>query len=212
MIKKIYNGAYLKRLDNIKQWQEMDVFKEESVSQHSYKVAVFTRVLLEDIFGNSDNIETLKFKNECVTRAIFHDWDEALILRDMSHETKYNAYNGKAIRSTLDDFSKFKAYEEFVLNSMEERNDTSDMILESVTSPCREVEKFVKLCDWLALAFYIKREESLGNTSLSEQSKKVLEILPTVVQGVKLSLTAKFKDISVLDFTTINNFFYNNAK
>lgn len=41
MIVKIFNGEYLKRLDNILQWQERDVFKQESVSQHSYKVSVF---------------------------------------------------------------------------------------------------------------------------------------------------------------------------
>lgn len=207
MIKKIFKGAYLKRLDNIKQWQEMDVFKEESVSQHSYKVTVFTRILLEDIFGENYNIEVMKFKNDCVSRAMFHDWDEALILRDMSHETKYNHYNGKQIRVALDDFSKHRAYEEFSKNSEGEKNDTSDMLLNSISNPDKVVEKFVKLCDWLALAFYIKREESLGNTSLSKQHKTVFEILPTVIAGVKTFLTGKFHN-EVLDFTSLDNLLY----
>lgn len=30
MLAKIFNGAYLKRLDNIKQWQEMDVSKRKA--------------------------------------------------------------------------------------------------------------------------------------------------------------------------------------
>lgn len=208
MIKKVFHGAYLKRLDNIKQWQEMDVFKEESVSQHSYKVTIFARVLLEDVFGNrGDDVEVLKFKNDCVSRAMFHDWDEALILRDMSHETKYNNYNGKQIRGALDDFSKYRAYEEFSKNSEGEKNATSEMLLDSISNPDREVEKFVKLCDWLALAFYIKREESLGNTSLRKQNKTVFEILPTVIQGVKTSLIGRFHYID-LDFDTLNNLLY----
>ena len=37
MLSKIFNGKYLQRLDNIIQWQEKDVFKQESVSQHSSK-------------------------------------------------------------------------------------------------------------------------------------------------------------------------------
>ena len=50
MIEKIYNGNYLTRLDNIIQWQERDVFQRESVSQHSYKVSIFCKVLrIKDI-------------------------------------------------------------------------------------------------------------------------------------------------------------------
>lgn len=114
MLAKIFNGAYLKRLDNIKQWQEMDVFKEESVSQHSYKVSIFGRILLEDIFGfDNEDAKVLAFKLDCVDAFAFHDWDEALILRDMSHETKYNKYNGEEIRNALNNLSKHKAIEEF---------------------------------------------------------------------------------------------------
>ena len=90
MIEKVFNGAYLKRLDNIVQWSEKDVFTRETVSSHSYKVTVFCRVLLEEIF-RVDNDSTREFKMNCVTHAMFHDWDEALLLRDISHETKYNS-------------------------------------------------------------------------------------------------------------------------
>ena len=108
MIEKVFNGAYLKRLDNIVQWSEKDVFTRETVSSHSYKVTVFCRVLLEEIF-RVDNDSTREFKMNCVTHAMFHDWDEALLLRDISHETKYNSYNGEQIRSVLDNLSKYLA-------------------------------------------------------------------------------------------------------
>ena len=103
MIEKVFNGAYLKRLDNIVQWSEKDVFTRETVSSHSYKVTVFCRVLLEEIF-RVDNDSIREFKMNCVTHAMFHDWDEALLLRDISHETKYNEFNGDKIRAELDEF------------------------------------------------------------------------------------------------------------
>ena len=80
MIQKILDGDYLKRLDNIIQWQERDVFKHESVSQHSYKVTIFARVLLEDIFGRTEDAKINKYKLDCVTHAMFHDWDESAFI------------------------------------------------------------------------------------------------------------------------------------
>ena len=59
MIERIYNGNYLTRLDNIIQWQERDVFQRESVSQHSYKVSIFCKVLLDECF-KTENVEVLK--------------------------------------------------------------------------------------------------------------------------------------------------------
>ena len=53
MLEKIFNGTYLSRLDNIVQWLERDRHNQESVSQHSYKVTIFARVLLEEIFGEN---------------------------------------------------------------------------------------------------------------------------------------------------------------
>ena len=43
---KLFNRDHLARLDNIKQWLEYDRHQQESVSQHSYKVSVFTMCLL----------------------------------------------------------------------------------------------------------------------------------------------------------------------
>lgn len=190
MIVKIFNEPYLKRLDNIKQWQEIDVFKEESVSQHSYKVLIFGRVLLEDIFGKNNCPKVLDFKLACLDALMFHDWDEALILRDMSHETKYNAYNGEKIREVLNDFAHHRALEEFC-----EKNPTdglftpaSCMMVDNICSATSDAKLFCKLCDWLALIFYMKRERELGNNNLyakweycrqkaTETAEKVIDVL-----------------------------------
>ena len=113
MIVKIFNGEYLKRLDNIIQWQERDVFKEESVSQHSYKVSVFCRILLSEVFGREIREDVVRFQLDCVTYAMFHDWDESLIRRDLSHDMKYNNFNGTDISKVVDELSSHLATVEF---------------------------------------------------------------------------------------------------
>ena len=167
MIEKVFNGAYLKRLDNIVQWSEKDVFTRETVSSHSYKVTVFCRVLLEEIF-RVDNDSTREFKMNCVTHAMFHDWDEAFLLRDISHETKYNSYNGEQIRSVLDSLSKHLAVNEFL-----DETSTGEFIFGAIFTNDESVNSFCKVCDWLALAFFIKREQSMGNQNLSAQETTV---------------------------------------
>ena len=167
MIEKVFNGVYLKRLDNIVQWSEKDVFTRETVSSHSYKVTVFCRVLLEEIF-RVDNDSIREFKMNCVTHAMFHDWDEALLLRDISHETKYNSYNGEQIRSVLDNLSKHLAVNEFL-----DETSTGEFIFGAIFTNDESVNSFCKVCDWLALAFFIKREQSMGNQNLSAQETTV---------------------------------------
>ena len=167
MIEKVFNGAYLKRLDNIVQWSEKDVFTRETVSSHSYKVTVFCRVLLEEIF-RVDNDSTREFKMNCVTHAMFHDWDEALLLRDISHETKYNSYNGEQIRTVLDNLSKHLAVNEFL-----DGTSTGQFVFGAVFTNDESVNSFCKVCDWLALAFFIKREQSMGNQNLDAQETTV---------------------------------------
>lgn len=167
MIGKVFNGAYLKRLDNIVQWSEKDVFTRETVSSHSYKVTVFCRVLLEEIF-RVDNDSTREFKMNCVTHAMFHDWDEALLLRDISHETKYNSYNGEQIRSVLDNLSKHLAVNEFL-----DGTSTGEFVFGAIFTNDESVNSFCKVCDWLALAFFIKREQSMGNQNLDAQETTV---------------------------------------
>ena len=167
MIEKVFNGVYLKRLDNIVQWSEKDVFTRETVSSHSYKVTVFCRVLLEEIF-RVDNDSIREFKMNCVTHAMFHDWDEALLLRDISHETKYNSYNGEQIRSVLDNLSKHLAVNEFL-----DGTSTGEFVFGAIFTNDESVNSFCKVCDWLALAFFIKREQSMGNQNLDAQETTV---------------------------------------
>lgn len=191
MIGKIFNGAYLKRLDNIIQWSEMDVTTRESVSQHSYKVTVFCRVLLEEIFGPKFKPEVADFVISCVDHAMFHDWDEALLLRDISHETKYNEFNGKELRAVLDALSEFLAKKEFNTDAV-----GGKFVYDALNVTDSKVLLFCKVCDWMALAFFIKREQSRGNTNLSAQYVTVYNGLTKSIEKCKSILLTEFSGYS----------------
>ena len=198
MIGKIFNGAYLKRLDNIIQWSEMDVITRESVSQHSYKVTIFCRVLLEEIFGNKFSPVVANYVISCVDHAMFHDWDEALLLRDISHETKYNKFNGDKIRAELDALSKFLSKKEFETDTV-----GGQFVYEALNTTDSKVLLFCKVCDWMALAFFIKREQSRGNTNLSAQYATVRNGLTKSIDNCKAMLLIEFSkykpNVSVFD-------------
>ena len=187
MIEKVFNGAYLKRLDNLVQWSEKDIFTRETVSSHSYKVTIFCRVLLEEIFEGNCSEEVITFKLKCVDHAMFHDWDESLLLRDISHETKYNSYNGKEIRDALDNLSTHLAVAEFLDGSF-----AGQFIFGAMNEMNEDVNTFCKVCDWLALAFFIKRERSMGNQNLDAQETTVKVGLRKSIDKCKRMLVERF--------------------
>ena len=198
MIGKIFNGAYLKRLDNIIQWSEMDVITRESVSQHSYKVTIFCRVLLEEIFGHKFSHVVANYVISCVDHAMFHDWDEALLLRDISHETKYNEFNGDKIRAELDALSKFLSNKEFETDTV-----GGKFVYDALNTTDSKVLLFCKVCDWMALAFFIKRDQSRGTTNLSAQYATVRNGLTKSIDNCKAMLLIGFSNykpnVSVFD-------------
>lgn len=200
MIDKIFNGPYLRRLDNIIQWQEKDVFARESVSQHSFKVAVFTSVILEDIFPtkNSHNVvdeirskHIAEFKLKCIQSALFHDLDEALLLRDISHETKYNGYNGEQIRNALNALSDHIANKEFF---DEKWGSGGSMIYYAMRCKNPVVKSVVKVADWMALIFFVRREQDLGNKTLDSLRPYLIESFKRAINEMREQIEKEFEE------------------
>lgn len=141
-------------LDRIHQWEERDSVIRESVSQHSFKVSAIAIYLLNDMTNKTDFIikhynvreEWERFKYECVSYAVLHDFDEAIIGRDISHVVKYNEYNGDKIREILNDY---------VEHNISKFSPISNQ-------PSEKVKCFVKLCDWIALLTFINRNKDMG--------------------------------------------------
>jgi 5'-deoxynucleotidase YfbR-like HD superfamily hydrolase len=157
---KLFNRDYLARLDNIKQWLEYDRHQQESVSQHSFKVSVFTMSLLDYFWptGTETNA-VLTFKYRTLKLALMHDFDEAILRRDITHEVKYNAYNGMEIRYALDKFVEHQMADDFgadseVLQTLSKTGEYYDI-----------THAVVKVADWMALLYFLNRELSMGNRS-----------------------------------------------
>lgn len=157
---KLFNRDYLARLDNIKQWLEYDRHQQESVSQHSYKVSVFTMCLLDYLWpGGDDNNTVAAFKYQTLKMALMHDFDEAILRRDITHELKYNAYNGSELRNVLDEFVAHQVADEFGDDSVVSKTLSKD-------APYYDVaHAIVKVADWMALLYFLKRELAMGNRS-----------------------------------------------
>lgn len=157
---KLFNRDYLARLDNIKQWLEYDRHQQESVSQHSYKVSVFTMCLLDYLWpGGGDNNTVAAFKYQTLKMALMHDFDEAILRRDITHELKYNAYNGSELRNVLDEFVAHQVADEFGDDSVVSKTLSKD-------APYYDVaHAIIKVADWMALLYFLKRELAMGNRS-----------------------------------------------
>lgn len=188
MVVKTLTSDFLCRLDNIIQWCERDVHQRESVAQHSYKVTVFTNVLLESLFqGQEETIEILRFKNECINHAMFHDWDEALIFRDLSHVMKYNNYNGEAIRKVVDDLAEHLAKQEFIDSDVVGGKRVYDGILPTN----KLVHAVVKVADWMSLQYFVDRELRMGNRAFNKENnycqKSLLDAIDKMLKAFEES-------------------------
>lgn len=152
---------HLSKLDNIHQWEERDSIIKESVSQHSFKVSAIAHYLLitiekemKELLSNDSTsyLKFVEFKANCLSYAILHDFDEAIIGRDISHVVKYNSYNGEKIREAINDFVNHQ-----------ETMDFQGLL----PKPTEIIKKFVKICDWIALSTFCERNRGMGCISFT---------------------------------------------
>lgn len=186
MIKKIFEQRLLSIFDNLKTWSDHNQLKEESVSSHSYKVIIFTKAILEEILPYElCNKGDLLFKAHCVDYAIFHDWDEIYIKRDLSHTFKYNSTNGEELRKQID-FFVFKEVDEKIGNTFSQ-GEFKEIILRSK----QNVKLLVKIADWLAMYHKCNIELQLGNKTFEELSTKCLNGLQESIKAFEQTNIAK---------------------
>lgn len=194
IFRKIYDGQYLHRLDNIHQWQDRFTFQKESVAQHSYKVSVFAQLLLYYLFADNLTHPNVKgFRLDCIETALLHDFDEAILLRDLSHETKYNNFNGVKLRDVVNSYVDHQLQEEITGYNIQNYPIEYRFFSCVTGSMDEEVRKFVKVCDWFALLFFIKEEVRLGNHAFQEREKycteKLIDSICFLKQDLQQSVT-----------------------
>lgn len=184
---------HLSRLDNIRQWEERDSIIKESVSQHSFKVSAVAHYLLSAVENgmkglfddNSVYFKFVEFKANCLSYAILHDFDEAIIGRDISHVVKYNSYNGVKIREAINDFVNHQ-----------ETMDFQGLL----PQPTEVVKKFVKVCDWVALLTFCRRNDKMGCTAFAKEKRYCKEKLVNAIMDFSKAFTSEFRvDIYVYE-------------
>ena len=189
-------------LDNVHQWAERDSVIKESVSQHSFKVAAFAIYLFERIEAENVNLNEVtgyyRFRSDVVNYAVLHDFDEAILGRDISHVVKYNVHNGEDIRKELDDYVNYEIKELGL-----------QFINDDITP---EVKSFVKLCDWFAMLTFIYRNMAMGVKTFEEELKYCRNKAMMQIRVVRNILETKY-EIKNTTFITeiINEYIYNGA-
>lgn len=168
-------------LDNIRQWEERDSVVKESVSQHSFKVASIAYYILNKINKDMNSVllkaNFLEFKFDVLSYAIMHDFDEAILGRDISHTVKYNTHNGSVIRDALNDFVEHEMNVQF------------EKVMPDVTDG---VKMFVKLCDWIALLTFINRNKKMGCTTFEHEEKYCIVSMENKLKEVNNFLKQEF--------------------
>lgn len=170
-------------LDNVHQWAERDSVVKESVSQHSFKVAAFAIYMFERIEVENKYVRLndgyILFRSVSVNYAVLHDFDEAILGRDISHVVKYNSHNGDNIRKELDDYVDYEI-----------RRIGLQFINDDI-SP--DVKSFVKMCDWLAMLSFIYRNKAMGVTTFENELEYCRNKVAISVEVVKSFLSKSFE-------------------
>ena len=157
---EIFSDPDYDQLNNLVRWNGLNRNNNESVAHHSFIVAWFARIIVEELLPRGEE----PFKLAVTTYAIFHDFDE-MFSGDITHEVKYNSYNGAKIKELIDDFCVHMTKQKF-----DGSTPSSFMLRNYLLGQIPpEVKSIVKLADWLSMAFYVKKEIKLGNKDLYEQ-------------------------------------------
>lgn len=190
IFQNIFEDPDFDNLNNLSRWNGLSRIKEETVAHHSFIVTWFSRILAEEIF-QCDYYD--KIKLEIVTYAMFHDFDE-IFSGDITHNVKYNSFNGEVLRKELDKYVSNMTREKFKEDTL-----TNEMfnkyLCKSISSYAK---KIVKLSDWLSMLFYLKKEISLGNKNLFVQYDYCIEKIKESTIDLENHLQINFKSEIIL--------------
>lgn len=157
VIRGILFGDYNQLFDTIR-WNSGNLtIQKENLASHQYVVSVMANCIAIDLnFSPEARLSVLDY-------AMHHDWDE-LFTGDIGHNVKYNKINGPELRETLKRFIKIKANAIFI----EKATDESELLIGKIISEefdcLPSVKLLIKVCDWLSMVFFCKREVQFGNS------------------------------------------------
>lgn len=164
--KLLYNDSF-DELNNMVRWNGFNRIKDETVGHHSFIVSWLSRILAEEIF------EDCSAKLLTVTYGTFHDFNE-FITGDMNHNVKYNPFNGFELRKNLNDYIHLVVDEKFPNDGNKSEKMLNYLLKDEIPI---YIKKLVKLCDWMSMLMYLKKEQSLGNKNANLKIKYCEEMM-----------------------------------
>ncbi len=168
---ELLNDEDFDALNDTVRWNGTTRIKDESVSHHSFLATMFGRIMLETLIKSIHPNRDL-VRLQILTKIIFHDFDE-MFSGDINHVVKYNEFNGKNIRKSIDDYCIYRTKQKFSSNS-----DVDKMFLRYILGDKGEPEYYhtvLKIADWLACLFYVNKEIKIGNKDLTEKYYYAME-------------------------------------
>ncbi len=180
--------------NNLNRWNGTRVIKAETVAEHSYNVALFARVISEELLRDSKNYS---LKLRIVSYALFHDFDETFT-GDVSHDLKYDDEEGGSIRSIINKVIKKESE-----NFLDKTKKSEALILDSMNHyDSNLIKNLIKICDWLAMCFYLKKEIEMGNKKLIDKQEYCILSLQLSINVFKK--LAECGVIGAFDFSVLD--------
>ncbi len=180
-LKELFVDSEIFNLDTIVRWDLNQIVKNETVSQHSFWVALFSTCLAEELFPDGGE-RSIDLKLQISRYALFHDLGEAFT-GDINHTVKNNPFNGKEISEKLKELEEWYFKKKF-----SEDNPVSKMMLASInlkSGDAEIVKNIVKICDWLSFLKFLNNEKSLGNSNFDAVIVYSIAGLTTQIQKTK---------------------------
>lgn len=162
-----------RKIDNIVRFNSHPFVIGESVSQHSWWVVAFGRMICEYLFTKS-SVQHMNITLRILDRCTFHDFLEGKT-GDVLYDLKHNSFNGDELKKLISAFEN-KILEDMTGISPTSANPSllSNLMYDSMASyegqsDYQELEESIlKMADWLACIKYELNELTLGNTNFVE--------------------------------------------
>ena len=182
IVKDFFNNPMYDQINNMVRWNGMNRIKDETVGHHTHIVTMLVRIILEELFRDYPyHSYRDRIILECVTYAIFHDFDESFT-GDILHGFKHNEINGKDVKKVIEE------YLQIVKQKFNGNSNTHKLLKEYAFGDLKLVpfqKKIVKICDWLSMAFYLKKEMDLGNMTVADKYNYNLYAIQVILDDLE---------------------------
>ena len=171
--------------DYIIRFNKTPVIKPESVTQHTFWVTLFTRLIASHLTKDIDNLFTLM----CIDAALTHDFVDENITGDVLFDFKHNELNGDKVVELVNEFVESKMDEYYPTPSL-----FNNYVRNSIGLTNQKIIKsIIKVADWLACMKYEEQELCLGNKAFIPILIKSLKKYDKAVVTLKMEARNYFR-------------------